>query len=131
MNPMVTFIYPLITALVTSGLIVALLKIRPERRQINAGAGKDEATTADILTGTALKMVQHAEQEAQRAIADAASARARANQAESNAADSARASIECAAEVLRMSGVIQERDRVILAYRDYVTKAGLPPLPAA
>jgi len=126
MNVLTTLVLPFVTALVTGGLIVGLLRIKPERRQINAGAGKDEATTADILTGTALKMVQHAEDEAQRAKAEAISAREeattarkRAEDAEQNAAESARTSVECAAEIMRMSSRVRQ-------YEDYIITNGLP-----
>jgi len=72
MNVLTSIVVPLVTAIVVSGLILGLFRIKPERRQINAGAGKDEATTADILTGTALKMVVHAQDDAQHANTEVA-----------------------------------------------------------
>lgn len=57
----------LVIASVTSGLIIALLKLGPDRRKLGAEAGVSNATAADLLTGRALEMVKTADQRAQNA----------------------------------------------------------------
>lgn len=117
-----SILVPLVTSLVMSGLLVALLTLRPQRRQINAGAKKDEATAADLLTGKALEMVDHAHAEASaakdEAIAartEATAARKEAEHARSEAGEAVRVSMECAAEVMRLTGVIHTYETFILA----------------
>lgn len=116
-------LFPLLTAAVTSGLIISLLTLRSQRRQINAGAKKDEATAADLLTGKALAMVDHAQAEAAAARAEAiaarqeaTAARKRAEEAEEHAAESARLSLDCATEVMRLTGVVRTYETFILAH---------------
>jgi len=121
---------PVFTGVVALFSGVNLFRIRAERRQINAGAGKDEATSAEILTGAALAMVKHAEEEAQRAKAeaisareDATAARRRAENAEASATESAKISVDCAREVMEQVAIRQRLER-------YILDQGLPlPIP--
>lgn len=117
---------PIITALIAIVSGGMLFRIRAERRAINAGAGKDEATSAEILTGAALKMVEHAESEAQRAKAEAISAREdatacriRAESAEASATESAKISVDCAREVMELVAIRQRLEQ-------YIVMNGLP-----
>lgn len=117
---------PIITAIIALVSGGMLFRIKAERRQINAGAGKDEATSAEILTGAALQMVKHAEDEAQRAKAeaisareDATEARKRAEVAEASATASAKISVDCAREVMEQVA----RCRTL---EDYIIVNGLP-----
>jgi len=110
MNLLTDVALPVITATVASGIVVGLLTLRAQRRQINAGASAQEATALDVLTGTALKMVQDArseslaaKSEAIQAREDATAARRRAEAAEERAADAARAATDCARQVMECS----------------------------
>ena len=125
MNLLTSIVVPLVTAIVVSGLILGLFRIKPERRQINAGAGKDEATTADILTGTALKMVVHAQDDAQHANTEVVTLRTEltaqrllVEAANRDSAEAVRVSVECAQEVMRLTGIIH-------TYEDYMLGHGL------
>lgn len=117
-----SILVPAITAIVVSVLTGSLFRIRAERRQINAGAGKDEATTADILTGTALKMVTHAQDEADRANKEVIALRTEltaqrmlVEAANKDSAEAVRVSVECAQQVMTQAGIIHAYEDFILA----------------
>jgi uncharacterized protein involved in type VI secretion and phage assembly len=126
MTGWVSILIPVITAVVTSILAGSLFRIRAERRQINAGAGKDEATTADILTGTALKMVTHAQDDAEHANSEVVTLRTEltaqrmlVEAANRDSAEAVRISVECAQEVMRQNVIIH-------VYEDFILAKGLP-----
>lgn len=62
--------------------VYGLLKLGPERRKINSEARVQDATAADLLTGRALAMVQHAEERSARAEQKADAAEQRAAEAD-------------------------------------------------
>lgn len=87
-----------VVALVSSGGLVLLLTIRQQRRKLGADADVGLATAADTLTGTALQLVQHAENRAARA-------EAKADQAEVDAE-----------EALRLANLAQQRLSRLVAW---------------
>jgi hypothetical protein len=72
----------LTVSLVSSGSLVLLFTLRQQRRKLGADADVGLATAADTLTGTALQLVQHAEQRAGRAEAKADQAEIDAQEAQ-------------------------------------------------
>lgn len=69
-----TAVLTVLVALVTSGVLLGLLKLGPDRRKISADAELSHANAASVLTGAALEMVQNAEHRAERAERSAARA---------------------------------------------------------
>lgn len=69
-----TMIASLAVAAVTSGLVLGLLKLGPDRRKIASDAKLSDANAASLLTGQALAMVENAQQQATAAQRSAARA---------------------------------------------------------
>jgi len=80
-TPVGTTILSLIVAAVTSGLILGLLRIGPDRRKIVSGANLLDANAAATLTGSALEMVTNAQHDASAARSEASAARQSADRA--------------------------------------------------
>ena len=80
-TPIGTTILSLVVAAVTSGLILGLLRIGPDRRKIVAGANLLDANAAATLTGSALEMVTNAQHNASAARSEAHAARRSADRA--------------------------------------------------
>lgn len=77
-TPAGTALLSVVIATVTSGLLIGLLKLGPDRRKIGADANLAQANAVGVLTGEALAMVQEAR-------AQAADANRRAEHAEDSA----------------------------------------------
>lgn len=80
-TPLGTTILSLAVAAVTSGLVLGLLRIGPDRRKIGAEANLSDANAASLLTGSALEMVTNAQHDASAARTEASEARQSANRA--------------------------------------------------
>lgn len=72
----------LVVGLLPAAGVYGLLRLGPERRKLTSEAKVQDATAADLLTGRALSMVQHAEERSLRAETTADRAEARAAAAE-------------------------------------------------
>lgn len=92
-------------SLVSTGGLVMLLKVGPERRKLGADTTLQEASAAATLTGSALSMVKHAEDRA-------ASAEVRAQRAEDKA-DHAEQEAE---EAQRLANLAQQRLSQLVAW---------------
>lgn len=124
----VSIIVSIVTAGVTGGVVTTLLLLRPTKKKIDAEANEKQASTTDILTGAALRMVTAAQDQAIAAQADAiaareeaTSARKRAEAAEERAIRAEKAAVACATEAANLT---RQLDR----YREYVISKGLVPI---
>ena len=76
-----TALLAIAVAAVTSGLVLGLLRIGPDRRKIGSEANLSDANAASLLTGSALEMVESAQREATAARSEAHAARQSADRA--------------------------------------------------
>lgn len=76
-----TALLAIAVAAVTSGLVLGLLRIGPDRRKIGSEANLSDANAVSILTGSALEMVEAAQRDATAARREAGMARQSANRA--------------------------------------------------
>jgi hypothetical protein len=60
-----------VTLLITSGIVVQLIRVGPERRQINAQAVTEGAQAASLLTAQAVAMVERAQSDATQRVKEA------------------------------------------------------------
>lgn len=123
---LISVIIPLATTLVGGTLVLGLLKLPSDRKQMAAATRHEDASATDLLTGTALKMVQAAQERADQADLrsisahkEATAARVEAEAARREATEASRMSVECAGEVMRMNGIIH-------IYEDFILAKGLP-----
>ena len=104
----------LVVAALPAAGVYGLLRLGPERRKLTSEARVQDATAADLLTGRALKMVEHAEAQSSRAEKKADSAELRAAEAEVKADAAQR-------------HVLLLRRRVEVLTRHIISNGGKPP----
>jgi len=118
-----------VVAAVPAGGLYALLRLGPERRKLASEAKVQDATAADLLTGRALEMVQHAETRAEHAEEKAGRADRRASEAQALAEQAgrrARRAEEEAADALRRYGLLERRVEQLTAF---IKAQGMTPPP--